>query len=292
MKMIQHIPVLFEEVLTHLQPEPNQIWIDGTVGQGGHADAIASRILPGGRLLAIDRDRHNLQIARERLASHGQGIVYVHDSYENIGKIAEREGFMRANGMLLDLGFSSMHIEEASRGFSFQKEGPLDMRYNNKEGMTAKEIVNTWSEAELARLFRLYGEEIRASQIARAICYERKSETIETTTQLAELISRVVRVRGATHPATKVFQALRIEVNDELKGLERALPACLRVLETGARFGIITFHSLEDRIVKQFFKTTSSVRLVTKKPIVPSREEMRQNPRSRSAKLRVVEKQQ
>lgn len=288
MTKIQHIPVLLEEVLTYLQPEPNQVFIDGTVGQGGHASAIAERILPGGRLLAIDRDPVNLQIARERLENHGDKIVYVNDSYANVTELARKHNFNRANGMLLDLGYSSLHIEDASRGFSFMKEGPLDMRYDPTSEVTAAEIVHEWSEESLARIFRVYGEEVRAADIARVIVESRRHTAIDTTTDLANLVTTVVHQHGPIHPATKVFQALRIAVNDELGELERALPQCVDVLTSGGRLGIITFHSLEDRIVKQFFKSYPGLEIVTKRPIAPSREEIKANPRSRSAKLRVA----
>ncbi len=290
MTKIQHIPVLLEEVLTYLRPEPKQVFIDGTVGQGGHADAIASRALPGGRLLAIDRDPVNLAIARERLASYGDRIVYVNDSYANVTELAGEHGFLQVNGMLLDLGYSSLHIEDASRGFSFMKEGPLDMRYDPTSDVTAADIVREWSEESLARIFRVYGEEMRAAEIARVIVETRRNNAILTTTDLANLVTTVIHQHGPIHPATKVFQALRIAVNDELGELERALPHCVDMLASGGRLAIITFHSLEDRIVKNFFKTRTDLEIVTKRPIAPTRDEIKSNPRSRSAKLRVAVK--
>lgn len=290
MTKIQHIPVLLEEVLTYLRPEPKQVFIDGTVGQGGHADAIASRALPGGRLLAIDRDPVNLAIARERLASYGDRIVYVNDSYANVTELAGEHGFLQVNGMLLDLGYSSLHIEDASRGFSFMKEGPLDMRYDPTSDVTAADIVQEWSEESLARIFRVYGEEMRAAEIARVIVETRRNNAILTTTDLANLVTTVIHQHGPIHPATKVFQALRIAVNDELGELERALPHCVDMLASGGRLAIITFHSLEDRIVKNFFKTRTDLEIVTKRPIAPTRDEIKSNPRSRSAKLRVAVK--
>ncbi|MCX6714696.1 MAG: 16S rRNA (cytosine(1402)-N(4))-methyltransferase RsmH [Candidatus Uhrbacteria bacterium] len=288
MTKIQHIPVLLEEVLTYLQPEPNQVFIDGTVGQGGHASAIADRILPGGRLLAIDRDPVNLKIARERLETYGDRIVYVNDSYANVTELADEHNFHSVNGILLDLGYSSLHIEDASRGFSFMKEGPLDMRYDPEAEVTAAEIVNEWSEESLAKIFRIYGEEVRAAQIARVIIDTRRHTALETTIDLANLVTTVVHAYGPIHPATKVFQALRIAVNDELGELERALPQCVDTLAIGGRLGIITFHSLEDRIVKNFFKSYPNLEVVIKRPVAPSREEIKANPRSRSAKLRVA----
>lgn len=291
MAQIQHIPVLLSEVIYHLQPEPKKLFVDGTVGQGGHAEAIASAILPGGRLLAIDRDAINLGIAKKRLVRFGKAIVYVHDSFANVKNIASKHRFIPVQGIILDLGFSSMHIEDASRGFSFLKVGPLDMRYDSKSGITAAEIVNEWDGENLARIFRVYGEETKAQEIARVIVKSRRKKSIATTTELAELIATVVYRHGKTHPATKTFQALRIAVNDELGELERALPQCADILGIGGRLAIITFHSLEDRIVKQFFKNHPNIKVVTKKPILPTREEIKNNPRARSAKLRVAIKQ-
>ncbi len=288
MTQYKHIPVLLQEVLTHLLPEPNQVFIDGTVGQGGHAEAIASHILPGGRLLAIDRDPVNLGIAKDRLASLGTSVVFVNDSYANVTEIAQKHDFNHVDGILLDLGYSSLHIEDATRGFSFQKEGPLDMRYDPSGELTAKIVVNEWYEEDLARTFRIYGEEVRSSEIAKEIVRARKIKPIETTTQLAEIVVGAMHGRGAIHPATKIFQALRIVVNDELGELERALPMCVDLLGEGGRLAIITFHSLEDRIVKNFFKSQTQLEIVTKRPIAPTRAECKKNPRSRSAKLRVA----
>ncbi len=290
MTQIQHIPVLLQEVIDHLQPEPNKRFIDGTVGQGGHADAIMSRVLPGGRLLAIDRDPANLAIAKDHLKPFGDAVVFIHDSYAFMDEHAAANGFVPVNGILLDLGYSSLHIEDASRGFSFQKDGPLDMRYDLSQDFTAREIVNTWSVEELARIFRVYGEEEKARDIANAIVDARRTKRIETTLELALLVSSHVRGGKGTNPATKVFQALRIVVNNELDELEDALPRCVDLLAPGGRLAIISFHSLEDRIIKNFFKETPSLHTITKRPITPSREEIKANPRSRSAKLRVAEK--
>jgi len=283
-----HKPVLLEEVLSHLQPEPHQGFVDGTVGQGGHAASIMHRVLPGGRLLAFDRDLVNLATAKERLSEYGDRVVFVHDSYANLISQAQAHGFSSVNGILLDLGYSSVHINDASRGFSFQKEGPLDMRYDRKQSLDAKEIIATWDEEGLARIFRVYGEEPRARDVAKAICEARKSSVIETTTDLANVVSLVIRRHGPIHPATQIFQALRIAVNDELGELERALPQCRDLLALGGRLAIISFHSLEDRLVKQFFKSSNDWELVTKHPITASKEEIKANPRSRSAKLRVA----
>lgn len=290
--MYKHIPVLLNEVITHLQPEPNKSFIDGTVGQGGHAEAILS-VLPGGRqkrLLAIDRDKRNLEVAKARLTRFGEAVVFVHDSFANMKPHATAHGFDQVDGILLDLGFSSAHVDDPQRGFSFQSDGPLDMRYDTSQSLTAATIVNEWDESELARIFRQYGEEKMASKIARAIVEERRKRPFERTIELSECVEGVVKRRGKIHPATQVFQALRIAVNDELGALSRALPDAVELLKSGGRLVIISFHSLEDRMVKAFMKERSDLQVITKHVITPSEEEVKANPRSRSAKLRVAEK--
>ncbi len=287
---MQHKPVLLNEVSNYLKPEPKSLLIDGTVGLGGHAATLLPRVLPGGRLLGIDRDATNLEMARERLSGFGDAVVLVHDSYAQVQRHAYAHGFTHVQGILLDLGFSSVHVDQPDRGFSFQSDGPLDMRYDQTQSLTAEEIVNTWSEDELARIFRQYGEEVNARPISRSIVRSREKEPLTRTTQLAELIASQTRHRGKIHPATKVFQALRIAVNDELGELERVLPECVNLLAPGGRLAIISFHSLEDRIIKSFFKRTPALKVVTKRPITASREEQLENPRARSAKLRVAEK--
>lgn len=287
-----HIPVLLDEVLTFLAPKPEEHFIDGTVGLGGHATEILQRTLPDGRLLGFDRDARNLAIANKHLYEFKDRVVLVNDSYSNAKTHAHQHGFDSVDGILLDLGFSSVHIEDADRGFSFQREGPLDMRYDTRQELTAKEIVNTWSEEELARIFRQLGEERHARQIAEAIAGQRVNEEIGSTADLAELVATVIPRRGKIHPATRVFQALRLAVNDELGELERALPELVSLLKPGGRLAIISFHSLEDRIVKQFFKKEheKSLTVLTKRVVKPTEEEINQNPRSRSAKLRVAVK--
>ncbi|PJA45240.1 16S rRNA (cytosine(1402)-N(4))-methyltransferase [Candidatus Uhrbacteria bacterium CG_4_9_14_3_um_filter_50_9] len=287
--MYQHIPVLLNEVMTHLDPKPNHLLIDGTVGQGGHAKAFLQRALPDGRLLGIDRDPSNLAIAHEHLASFGDNVILVQDTYANAKAHAYAHGFTSVHAILLDIGFSSLHVDDPSRGFSFSLEGPLDMRYDRSGGLTAGEMVNTWSEDELAKMFRVYGEERNARFIAEKIVEQRGNEPFVTTKQLAAFIEALIPRRGKTHPATKVFQALRISVNDELGELERALPELIELLAPGGRIAIISFHSLEDRIVKQFFKEHPVLTVVTKRPVTGSREELRANPRARSAKLRVAQ---
>lgn len=292
MNDIVHVPVLLDEVVHWLRPKQNGKFIDGTVGQGGHAEAILERTLPDGHLLAIDRDPMNLAVAKKRLARFGKRVDFLHASYSETASKAYDLGFDQVDGILLDLGFSSAHIEDPTRGFSFQSEGPLDMRYDPTKGVTAEEIVATWSEGELAKIFRVYGEEEHAREIAEVIVSHRQQESIKTTLQLAELVASVIKRHGKTHPATRVFQALRIAVNDELGQLERALPSLVSLLKPGGRLAVISFHSLEDRVVKHFFASENgkTLHVLTKHVVVPSDEERRRNPRARSAKLRVAEK--
>ncbi len=288
--MYNHIPVLLKEVMEHLKPEPNHILIDGTVGQAGHAHAFMQRALPEGRLLGIDRDETNLDIAKQRLAEFGERVVLIKDSYANTKTHAYAHQFTSVNAILLDVGFSSAHIDDPKRGFSFALNGPLDMRYDRDQELTAEEIVNNWDEDELAKVIRLYGEDRNAARIVEAIVAQRKIRKFESTGDLAECIAKYVRRTGKIHPATKTFQALRIVVNDELGQLERALPELVSLLAGGGRIGVISFHSLEDRIVKQFFKSCTDLDVITKRPVTATQEERRENPRARSAKLRVAQK--
>ena len=284
---------MLKEVLDGLDLKPGDTFIDGTVGLGGHAAAVWQHIAPNGRLLAIDRDARNLKLARERLSSFGEGIVFAQGSYAEVKKMAYEHAISSVHGILLDLGYASSHVEDSVRGFSFQNEGPLDMRYDVSGELTAEIVVNSGTAEELAEIFRRYGEETQALKIAKAICEARKKERFTTTTQLADFIASVVPRHGRIHPATKVFQALRIAVNDELGELERALPDLVDMLEPGGRLAIISFHSLEDRLVKLFIKEQVARGVgmsLTKRVLQPSREEVRSNPRARSAKLRIFEK--
>lgn len=289
---MNHIPVLATEVMSWLDPKSNQDFIDGTVGLGGHAALILEATAPNGRLLAFDRDGRNLAAAKERLARFGERVIYINDSFGQIETHAYDHGFTEVDGILLDLGFSSVHIDDATRGFSFQQAGPLDMRYDTRQELTAEAIVNSWRPEELAELFRTYGEERHAHKIAARIVEERRRERIQSTDRLAHIIKDAVP-HGKTmriHPATRAFQALRIAVNDELGELERTLPQTLNVLRAGAKLAVISFHSLEDRLVKQFFKAHAKKELnvLTKRPVTPGEQEIKINPRSRSAKLRVA----
>jgi len=290
--LFSHTPVLLKETVELLNLHSNDSVIDGTVGLGGHAAVILEKISPKGKLLALDRDPRQIITAKKNLAKFDKRVVLIHDSFANLAKHAYDQGFTAVAAVLLDLGFSSVHVDDPARGFSFQSEGPLDMRYDPTGELTAADIVNTWSETELARIFLVYGDEKNSRKIARAIVEARDENKFVTTTDLAQLIEVITPRRGKVHPATKVFQALRIVTNDELGELERALPEIVEVLKPGGRLAIITFHSLEDRIVKAFFRKqeNKTLKIINKHVIVPSEEEIKVNPRSRSAKLRVAEK--
>ncbi|MCL4535673.1 MAG: 16S rRNA (cytosine(1402)-N(4))-methyltransferase RsmH [Bacteroidetes bacterium] len=304
----EHTPVLFEEVMAALQPRPGGRYIDATLGLGGHARGILERSAPGGRLLGLDADPDAVESAKQRLVDFGERCVLVVANFAEVGSVAVEHGFAAVDGVLFDLGVSSMQLGRAERGFSFQSEGPLDMRLDPSQTTTAADLVNRLTVEELADIFYRYGEERRSRPLARAITAAREQSPIRTTGQLAAIVRRVVpRGRGRIDPATRAFQALRIAVNRELESLERALPQALDLLRPGGRLAVISFHSLEDRIVKTFMAREARgcicppglpvcrcghrprLRLITRKPITPTREEEKTNPRSRSAKLRVAE---
>lgn len=287
-----HIPALLKEAVESLNLHSGDKVVDGTVGLGGHAKVILEAIFSDGKLLALDRDPRQIEAAQKNLADYTAQIVFINDSYANLARHAYAQGFSSSSAVLLDLGYCSTHVDDPTRGFSFQTEGLLDMRYDPAGELNAAEIINTWSEEELARIFLVYGEEANAKKIARAIVKARKKKKFQTTLELADLIKNIVPRRGKIHPATKVFQALRIVVNDELGELEQALPQAMEILRPGGRLAIISFHSLEDRIVKIFFKkqNNKTLKIINKRVIVPTEEEVKTNPRSRSAKLRVAER--
>lgn len=279
---------MVQDVILYLDPKQGEQVLDGTVGQGGHAGLIVPRVLPDGRFFGIDRDATNLSVAKESLARWGNRAVFIEGTYRDAKRLLSEHGVKKVDGILLDLGFSSLHVDDPSRGFSFMHEGPLDMRYDQSKGRTAADIVNRESEDELARLFRVFGEEPNARQIAQAIVATRENAPIVTTLDLAHRIEAVVPRRGKIHPATRVFQALRIEVNEELSQLEAVLPDLVDLLNPGGRLVIISFHSLEDRIVKKFFRSEPRLDVLTPKPIRPSLQEIRDNPRARSSHLRAA----
>jgi len=307
--MAYHTPVLLKEVVTQLRPRRGGLYVDCTVGGGGHAQEILRACGPDGQLIGLDWDEEAIAASRERLSEFGARVQLVRASYVELGKVLMNLGVRVVDGVVFDLGVSSRQFDEPARGFSFQREGPLDMRMSRHIEATAGDILRTASLEELSGIFRVYGEERRAHAIAREIVAERERASIETTTQLARLVERVLGAkRGPTHPATRVFQALRIAVNDELGNLKRGLELAAQFLKSGARVAVISFHSLEDRMVKQFFveKSTGCIcppglpvcqcghrealRIVTKKPVTADEAEVSANPRARSAKLRVAEK--
>ncbi len=301
-----HTPVLLEEVIKALDVQPGGRYIDCTLGGGGHAAAILEHSSPGGQLFGIDADPEAVRIARARLEKFKGSILVVNENFANLEATCIKNGFFPVHGILFDLGLSSFHLNGSGRGFSFQSDAPLDMRFNPHQEVTADEIVNTYSEAELAHLIREYGEEGFSRRIARCIVRERP---IKTTLQLAHLIERAIGGRrGKIHPATKTFQALRIAVNRELDNLEAALRQAVELLGYEGRLVVISYHSLEDRIVKRFMQRESShcvcppevptcvcgheatLRLVNRRVITPSAEEVQHNPRSRSGRLRAAER--
>src|SRR6266581_6593232 len=315
----QHVPVMLEEVLKYLQPEPGGHYIDGTLGGGGHTEVILERSAPDGKVLGIDTDLQALARVRERLAeavSSGR-LVLAHGNFAELARIVDEAGFVSIQGILLDVGFSSHQMDNAERGFSFSTDGPLDMRLDQSQGLSAADLVNSASEQELADIFWRYGEETRSRQIAWRIVRERAHGPITRTSQLARLAAAGVPYKsGVIHPATRVFQALRIAVNSELERLEAALPQIVDVLRAGktgymegdgGRMVIISFHSLEDRLVKVFMRREAmdcicppgipvcvcnhkaSLRILTPKPVTPTKQEILENPRARSAKLRAAE---
>jgi 16S rRNA (cytosine1402-N4)-methyltransferase len=293
--METHIPVLLNEVLQCLDPQPNQNFIDCTLGFGGHTIALLEKIKPNGKILGIEWDNEKLKIENEKLKME-ERLKIVNDSYVNLREIVQRENFGSIDSILLDLGLSSWEISDSGRGFSFQKDEPLDMRFfaNAQNDITARRIVNGWSEEELVRIFREYGQERFAKNIASNLVKIRKQQAIETTFQLVEVIQKSFPRSykfGKAHFATRVFQALRIAVNDELRNLEKVLPQALEILKPGGKVAVISFHSLEDRLVKVFFREQvklHQISLLTKKPLTPSLREIKDNPRSRSAKLRAI----
>jgi 16S rRNA (cytosine1402-N4)-methyltransferase len=285
-----HIPVLLDEALQFLAPQPGGRFIDATLGAAGHARAILERTSPDGKVLAIDQDEAALSAARVALEPFASRVLFVHANFRSLRAIAEAEGFMECDGVLADIGISSMMVDDPSRGFSFMREGPLDMRMDRTQALTAADVVNTYSEKEIADIIYTYGEERRSRPIARSIAHSRP---MQRTTDLVRAIERVSGGprHGQIHPATRTFQALRIYVNDELKSLEDFLDNAMAVVRSGGRVVVITFHSLEDRIVKQKFRAPAGPgRALTKKVVIGSDEELRRNPRARSAKLRAWER--
>jgi 16S rRNA (cytosine1402-N4)-methyltransferase len=296
----RHTPVLLAEVLNGLAPRSGGRYLDGTLGGGGHAAAVLEASAPNGQLLGIDADPAALAAAGARLASFGERVTLAHGNFRDLGRLAREHSFDQIDGVVLDLGVSSHQLDTAERGFSFAADAPLDMRLDPTSGATAADLVNDLPESELADLIFRYGEERGSRRVARFIAEARRKQPIERTLELADLVARALGGRhGKIHPATRTFQALRIAVNRELESLETALPQATELLAPGGRIAIIAFHSLEDRIVKLFFRAESGyggseqparLQIITKKPIEASAQEARTNPRSRSAKLRIAER--
>jgi 16S rRNA (cytosine1402-N4)-methyltransferase len=307
-----HLPVLAEEVLTMLAPASGSLQIDATVGGGGHTERILEATDPDGRLLGLDADPAAIARVRTRLAHYGDRLVLRQANFREIGRVAPAAGFGAVDGCLLDLGLSSYQLADAERGFGIRTGGPLDMRFDPNQGVPASELLATLDERELTALFRRYGEEPRAPRIARAIVAARRTAPIDTAGALATLVERVAPApppgRRRIHPATRVFQALRIAVNGELEALESALADAVDLLRPGGRLVVLSYHSLEDRIVKRFFAAERRgcvcppatpicvcgrqprLRLVTRPSLVPGEREVAANPRARSARLRAAER--
>lgn len=286
-----HIPVLEKEVLEYLAPKPNENFIDCTIDGGGHAKAILEIIKPQGKVLGIEIDS---EIYQKLKAENLERLILLNDSFVNLKVILQKEKFQPVSGILMDLGMSSFHLTDSGRGFSFLKDEFLDMRYGKSSELTAMKIVNEYPEIEIEKILREFGEERFSRRIAKNIIESRKLRPINTTFELVDIVKRAVPhsyERGRIHPATRTFQALRIIVNQELSNLEKTLPETLEILAKGGRLAVISFHSLEDRIVKNFFREKvkeNKLEILTKKPIRPASEEIQINPRSRSARLRVA----
>ena len=310
MSEFHHISVLLNECLDGLHIKPDGIYVDGTLGGAGHSSQIAKRLTTG-RLVGIDRDPVALKAAGERLAPYKENVTLVHSNFCEMAQVLRDLGIPGVDGILLDLGVSSPQLDDGQRGFSYMVDAPLDMRMNNEDTLTAHEVVNTWPQEELKRILYTYGEERYAPQIAAVICRRRVEKPIDTTLELVDVIRSAMppaALREKQHPAKRSFQAIRIAVNDELGSVERVLEDAVGLLNPGGRLAIITFHSLEDRIVKTAMAEAAKgctcppnfpvcvcgnkpkVKLISRKPIVASAEELEENPRSRSAKLRVCEK--
>lgn len=300
-----HTSVLLEEVTHCLAPGPGKLFLDGTLGGGGHSEQL---LQSGAKVIGLDQDPAALSFARARLSEYSENFGAIQGNFRDFGEILETIGIRGLDGVLLDLGISSKQVDDADRGFAFSKDGPLDMRMNPEGETTAEDIVNSFDEEELARIFYQYGEERASRRVAKVIVEARDKEAITTTMQLANLVSKVIPNKGKKHPATRVFQALRIAVNDELRSLETALTEVPKWLRPGGRLVVISFHSLEDRIVKSYLKRSSMkmmdrpewpeprenpdyhFKLILQKGLVPSKEEIEINPRARSARLRVAER--
>ena len=307
----KHIPVLFHEIMDIMAPQPGEVFVDCTLGGGGHSRGFLERMGDDGRLIGIDQDTNALQAAGANLAEFGDRVTYVHSNYNNLDEILNTYAPDGVDGILFDIGVSSHQLDEKDRGFSYMQDAPLDMRMNQSQSFSAWDVVNTYSEEELHRIIKEYGEERWAKRVAQLIVEFRKEKPVETTGELVDIIKRAIpqgaREEGS-HPAKRTFQAIRIEVNDELGVLTRTISVAAKHLKKGGRLGIISFHSLEDRIVKEQFRylasdcicppelpfcqcdKVSEVKILTRKPVTATKEELEANSRSKSAKFRAVVK--
>lgn len=294
-----HMPVMTDEVLEYLKPAPGKVIVDGTMGTGGHSRAILERIAPGGRLIGIDRDLDSLSICRERLKNFGDACEFVHGSFSDIDTILISRGIRKVDGILFDLGISSYQLADPDRGFSFQNEGPLDMRMDKDGYISAYDLVNNLNEDELSTMLRNFGQERWHNRIAHLLVQERQAHPISTTTQLTDIVLRSIPYRfrhryNRIHPATRTFQAVRIAVNRELETLETALNKSAGLLKKQGRICVISFHSLEDRAVKLYLRKMRDegiFNVLTPKPLVPQETEVELNPSSRSSKFRAAERE-
>ncbi len=290
-----HFPVLKEEVLDFLSPCPGDVILDATLGGGGHSREILRRIVPGGKLIALDRDIEAIEKARRDLSGSKDSVLFIHGNFRDVKTTLKEKGIERLHGAVFDLGFSSNQLDDPSRGFSFMHDGPLDMRFDRLDGITAYEAVNECGKDELAEIIREYGEERHARAIAAAIVKARKTARIKTTKELSGVISRAVGRKYSSlkiHPSCRTFQAIRIYVNDEIRSAEKGIEGAASMLLPGKRICVISFHSLEDRVAKNIFRREAkfgALKVITKKPVLPAYTEIKENPRSRSAKLRVAE---
>ncbi|MDP3710625.1 MAG: 16S rRNA (cytosine(1402)-N(4))-methyltransferase RsmH [bacterium] len=292
---MRHVPVLLKEVIEIFNPQPGQIYIDATVGEGGHAKEILKRISPGGVLVGLDWDPNVLEKLKSELLSPEGKVILLNTNYTAMEEMVEKQKLDNVDGILFDLGFGTHTLQDSGRGFSFQREEPLDMRYNpSATSITASDVLNRYSEKDLEKIFKEYGEERFSWRIARGVVTARGNRKIETTGQFVQIIKENVParfLRQKLHPATRVFQALRIFVNQELSNLRITLPQALNILKPGGKIIVISFHSLEDRLVKIFFKEEKikkELNIITPKPVTTSIEEIRGNPASSSAKLRAA----
>lgn len=296
--MKYHIPVMMNEVIEYLNLRPGQVIVDATIGTAGHSKAILERIKPAGRLIGVDRDEESLGVSRERLKEFGDVVSLVHGNFVDIDAILKDLNIEKVGGILFDLGISSFQLEDPNRGFSFQNEGPLDMRLDRSSYISAYDLVNNLNEEEISAILWSFGQERWHNRIAHLLIKERERQPIATTSQLASIVIRSIPARYRhkhyrIHPATRTFQAVRIAVNRELEILGSALNKAIEILEIGARICVISFHSLEDRTVKLTFRQAASegkIKIVTPKPLVPEQAEIDSNPSSRSSKFRVAER--